>query len=75
MKAEALLSEKFIEMSEKVKELFAEKKRLTEEFKATAEKFKSNIANIDKEAEEVHQTFLVWQQEQAEAKAKKQEHK
>jgi uncharacterized coiled-coil DUF342 family protein len=72
-KAEALLSDKFVEMSEKVKSLFDEKKRLTDEFKKAAEKYKADVAAIDKEAEEAHQEFAQWQEAQAAAKAHKQD--
>ena len=53
-KADALLSDKFVEYSEKVTNLFAEKKRLIE-------KFKADIAAVDKDAEEAHAEFVQWQ--------------
>lgn len=54
MKAEVLLSEKFVEFSEKIKELHDQKKRVIE-------KAKKDVAAIDQEAVEAHAEFQQWE--------------
>lgn len=71
VKADALLSDKFVEYSERIKELFDQKKTLTEEFKKTAETFKTNVLAVEAAAEQVHFEFQQWQEAQAAEKAAK----